>query len=525
MNFRLISPNFAKVCGIAMALTGPVSAVVIRSYDPERHDRFASFPSDLAANPGFYQGGEDWSGIGWSVSDVRKHFTLISPKHFLGARHFRPAVGSQVRFVNTAGVVKTYTVAALHDILNDESPATATDLSLGELVETVAEGELVSTVPVLNLASEAAYANQQILISGRYSRAGRARIGAFNDLGDTPATTVVGINKTRVYSSTFRSFGFGRDDGRMEDGDSGGPSLVATGDGLALVGTHTALGEVTAFGVTTYTSFDTFVPHYLEKLDAAMESKGYHVRRANPTAPALSLVLTESADPASSSDGASYALTIGNASGAEIAHNLRLDLTCDAGATFATASGVGWVSETSPDGLALRIVRGGLDAGETVVVTVHLDLPASPTSAVTLSAELSADGSATLSAQETTDVAQSYQSWSLGLLDASLTGDEDQDGLVNELEYFLGRDGAQRESEPALSLSILPGGVAQLGFRRRLLTSGISGDLSLRHSLDLVTWSPVGQEFQTTSAAGYGFEKVVAGWPLSEGEFFRLLAD
>lgn len=509
-------------CLLFAVSSGTVSGVLIRNYDPARHDRFENFPSDLSANASFYQGSEDWSGIGWSVSDVRKHFTLISPRHFVGARHFRPAIGSQVRFVNAAGVAKTYTVAALHDIFNDESPATATDLSLGELVETVAESDLVSTVPVLNLASEASYANQQILLSGRHSRAGRARIGSFNDLGDSPQTTVAGMNPTRVYSSTYRSFGFGGDDGRLEDGDSGGPSLVSTVGGLGLVGIHTALGEEAFLGTTTFTSIDTFVPHYLEKLDAAMEPLGYHVKRANVNTPALSLVLSGSADPASSSEGVSYELTIRNAANGEVAHNLRLALSCDAGATFASASGPSWVSEISSDGLQLRVVRGGLAAGEAVTVTVALDLPANPLSAVSLSAALTADGSATLLASETIEVAQSYQSWSMGLLDSSFLGDEDQDGLANEVEYLLGRDGAVPEGEPALSFHLSAGGSVGLSYRRRILTSGSLNELNLHHSLDLGSWEPVGLAFFTTSAAGYGFEEVQASWPLAEREFFRL---
>lgn len=514
--------SFLVSIALLAATGGPVSGVVIRNYDPARHDRFESFPSDLSANASFYQGGEDWSGVGWSVRDVRMHFTLISPKHFLGARHFRPAIGSQVRFVNSAGLTKTYTVAALHDILNDESPASATDLSLGELVETVTGADLVATVPVLNLPSEASYGRQQILLSGRHSRAGQARIGSISNLGDSPQNTVVGINTTRVYSSSYRSFGFGGDDGHLEDGDSGGPSLVTTAGGLALVGTHTALGEETVLGVTTYTSIDTFVPHYLEQLDAAMEPLGYHVRRANATAPALSLVLSESADPASSSEGASYQLTIANAASGEIAHNLRLDLTCDAGATFASANGLGWVQEISGDGRQLRALRGGLAAGESATVTVQLDLPASPVSAVPLTAALTADGSATLLASESTDVAQSYHSWSLGLLDSSLLGDEDGDGLGNELEYFLGRDGALREAEPAFRLDFLAGGGVELRFLRRSFSSGLPGTLSLQHSADLADWDSLGPAFFTTSAASYGFEEVRATWPLAERGFFRL---
>ena len=85
-----------------------------------------------------------------------------------------------------------------------------------------------------------------------------------------------------------------------------------------------------------------------------------------------------------SSEGESYTLTVVNASTGEEAHNLKLDLNLDAGATFTSVSGTDWVVENG--GTTLRALRGGLDSNGTSVVTVVVDLPDNPEGPVTLSA-------------------------------------------------------------------------------------------------------------------------------------------
>ena len=312
------------------------------------------FPSNVTENSTFYFADEDWSGFGWSVQDTRKHFTMISPKHFVGARHFRPAIGSTVRFVNRDGVVKDYTVATRHNILNDESPALASDLFVGELTEAIPEEDLITTVPVYNLASEAMYSNLDIVMSGRASRAGINSVAGITNFGGGAS----GFNTTRGMFSTYTEPGIGDDQCYLVGGDSGGPSTVDTGNGFALVGTHSAVGESTQGVTTTYTLFDVFVPHYIERLDAVMEPDGYHVTRFNTTRPILSLSLTESQDPAISSTGVSYTLTIDNARRGDEAHNLKLEMDCVGGATFESVSGSDWVVDNN--GTTLRAVRGGL---------------------------------------------------------------------------------------------------------------------------------------------------------------------
>lgn len=475
-----------------------------------------NFPSNLTANSTFYLGGEDWSGFGWSVQDTRKHFTLISPKHFVGARHFRPAVGSSVRFVNREGVVKDYTVAARHDIANDETPAGVSDLFVGELSEVIAEEELVSAVPFYNLDTEAEYVNEEIVMSGRNSRAAINTIAGFVDFEGGPGS---GVSLNRGFSSTYTDPGFGGDRCYLVNGDSGGPSAVQTTEGFALVGTHSTVGAATVLFTTTYTNNDVFVPHYMERVDAVLEDDGYHVTRFNETLPELTFSVTESQDPAISSEGVSYLLTVANSATGEEAHNLKLELSCDGGATFASVSGSGWVVENG--GTTLRALRGGLDSDETSGVTVVVDLPDEPEGDVTFSATLSADGSSDLSLMETTQVAQSFESWASELTQSGPSDDSDGDGVSNFMEYVLGRDGGVAEAVTNFSVE---GGALAGTFTRRVYRELLGAEVALERSSDLQNWSEVEESEFMVAPLDSQLETVTFSELLGERAFFRFRA-
>jgi hypothetical protein len=495
---------------------GGVMALEVRAYDPARHDRFVNFPSNLASNPDFYLKDEDWSGFGWSEADTRRHLTLISPKHFVGAAHFRPRVGQQVQFQNRDGVIKSYPIAERHPILNDQSPALASDLFIGELSEPIPEEDLISVVPIYNLTSEANYVGTEIVISGQRSRSAQATISRIADFGGESGS---GIRETRGLTFVYTDPGVGDDDGYVVGGDSGSPSAVRTEEGLALVGTHSAVLETSRFLRTTYTCYDAFVPHYLDRIDAVLEEDGYHAKRLNTTIPDLGLSLVESADPAISSQGVSYTLTVSNSAKGDLAHNLVLSLNCDAGANFSSASGAGWVVENG--GSTLRALRGGLASNAGSNLEVILNLPDQPTGAVTFSASLTVDGGSELVVSERTEVAQSYQSWALGLVEDGPADDPDGDGLSNQLEYALGRNGGLAEATEVLAME-QAGNQLQLTYATQPFAEVLGISVILEATSDLLNWENVESVSAQSTIGGFQTSEHVSVRPLLEREFFRL---
>ena len=511
------------VFGGFLAVSTFASGEILRSFDADRHDRFLGFPSDLTENSGFFLGGEDWSSVGWSLSDTRRHFTLVSPKHFLCARHFAPSVGQMVRFVSTTGVSRDYQIEARFNVFNDQTPATATDLMLCELTERVADD--ISYAPVYNLASiPSSYQNQEYVLSGRFSRAGVATVGGAS--GFLPSGfgnfTGGGINQTFGMVTRFEVSGT-VDDVRLQVGDSGGPTFSNTATGLALVGIHTAIASVTEPEGTVHLAIDTFVPFYIDDLDTLMESEGYHITRWDGDEPTLELSLTESDDPVLSDAGVTYTVTIDNVTNREDARNLRVDLSLDAGATFVSASGTGLVVENN--GNTMQVRQAMLTGNDSITFSVVVDLPAEPAQAINFSVSAEADGSNVVAASETTDVIGSYADWASELVDSSSLGDEDGDGVANRIEYMLGRDGGIAEEDPPLLVGPAITG-PELVFVRRTLLDSNSALLEVEESTDLINWTIVPESSLTTAAAGFGFEEVSLGLDFSEEKtFYRLVLD
>lgn len=516
--------NFPPVFFAFPLLASFSAGEIIREFDAARHNRFVNFPSDLTLNETFLHADEDLSGVGWRTVDTRRHFTLISPKHIVGAAHFSAGVGSQVRFVNPAGEVKTYSVIAQQSLLNDEEPARNSDLFIAELSESIPASDGISAMPVLNLAAEAAYVGLDLVVTGRLSRAGIGEISNFLDFGADPLTAGAGINPTRAFTFLFSTpdLQANGDDARLESGDSGSPSLTMTPDGFALVGNHLAVAENSTLLTTTYTNFDTFVPHFIEALDEVMEEAGYHVIRANATNPDLSLEFGKGADTVLSSGRTTFEVVVSNEGDAEIAHNLMLSLGVTGG-TVASLTSEDWVLPTDASGVTA--LRGGLEAGESITLSVELDLPEDPVGPVMVSATMSADGSDDLAATESRDVLRSFQDWAAGLEDPSPEGDPDGDGLSNELEYALGRDGGVREGTEPFVFS-LTDDVVSYSFQGRRFLSAAGRSVSLLTSLDLVEWTGIDEEDFLVEVLNYQTESFSGELASEEPtRFFQLQVD
>ncbi|MEM9081811.1 MAG: hypothetical protein AAGC74_14095, partial [Verrucomicrobiota bacterium] len=412
---------------------GLLQGEVIRSYSPSRHDRFVNFPSDLSLNAGFYLDGPEWTGVGFTPNDARKHFTLISPRHFVGARHFRPGVGQTIRFVNGSGQIRNFVVGGLVHFLNDSNQAT--DLSLGWLTGEVSESDGLAIAEVLNGVSEGSLSGDAIVLSGRYSRGGEGVIDGFTTINLDGVFEIEGFNPTRTFYSFYSARSGSGDDCHLEAGDSGGPTFAKVGGALKLIGIHTGIAETeTPFGSNFY-NIDTFIPHYLDELDEEMEVLGYHVKRTDLGTIGTTTQLSQ-LFPQAGSMNAEFTFSI-TSTGLDEVHNLQVGATVDGGASVVGVTGQDWVVKS-----ASEVRRGGLIGGLSTDVVVEVDLPDVPTGDVTVSVSFEGDGLGEATAMSTVEVYESYATWAAGLSDATFVGDPDGDGVVNLIEYAVGRDGA-----------------------------------------------------------------------------------
>lgn len=252
----------------------PAAGVQIRAYDPAVHDRFESgYPSDPVVNDGFFQADKELSGIGWRAANANHSYALITPQHFVGARHIQPSVGESVEFLSADGTVKTYTIGQVFNIENDAGEET--DLFVAELTQPIPESDGVSPFRFPSDVSELALTGESLVVYGKSARAGTGLIDAFHDFGGDPLTGGAGINTTRTFDFTYSRTLGGPDDARLEVGDSGSPSFIIEDGELALVGTHLAILEDPA----TVQNFDTSVTHYLDDIDAAIAGSGFQTRQ------------------------------------------------------------------------------------------------------------------------------------------------------------------------------------------------------------------------------------------------------
>ena len=93
------------VLALLLSDAATVEALVVRQYDPSRHERFSSgYPLDPVRNNSFFLSDLDFSGVGWVRNSSEKNtLTLISPQHFVGAAQSRFRPGLTVDFLSSLG--------------------------------------------------------------------------------------------------------------------------------------------------------------------------------------------------------------------------------------------------------------------------------------------------------------------------------------------------------------------------------------------------------------------------------------
>ena len=248
-----------------------LNGLQFQEFDPERHQVFAegTFPNAPELNASLWAAPRNFSGVGWSAGDTRKNFALISPRHFVGANHFRPSLGSEIHFRGLDGTIRTSTYERFYPIKNEANENT--DLFIGELAEPIPASHEIPFYPVYG-GDESELIGQEIFVYGWGTDGPRVGRGVINGFADSFQPGSI-LNDTRNYSFTYRSWNAGVDDVFGEVGDSGSPSFVAIDGMLVLVGIHSTisfehdpeLGE----SVITY---DSSVSAYRDQIEMHLAS-------------------------------------------------------------------------------------------------------------------------------------------------------------------------------------------------------------------------------------------------------------
>ncbi len=239
--------NILILVAAVATLASPLAGLQLHDYDPGRHDRFiaGTFPDDPEPNPKLLVSAADFAGVSWSADKPEQSFALISLRHFVGANHFRPATGSQIRFLGPDGEVRSYTYEKFYNIQNEDGEDT--DLFVGELSEDIPESHGIPFYPVLD-KPEAELEGREILVYGRghnEPRVGRGEIAGFGDSfgGGGPPFQYLPLNDTRNYTFEYRENSAGTDDAYLELGDSGSPSFIIFEGEPTVSGIHSALAN------------------------------------------------------------------------------------------------------------------------------------------------------------------------------------------------------------------------------------------------------------------------------------------
>ncbi len=503
-------------------------ALQLRAFSAARHVRINGFPSTPSANPTFLHAGVDLTGVGWDSTFPLRQVTLVTPRHFVAANHFRPGIGTEIRFLSSDGTVRSATVDSLYTIPN--SNGDATDVLIGRLSAPIPPSTGVRFLSAHLLDTEAAYIGQTLGVLGQPARGGRGVISAIGDFGGDPITGGAGIKTTRALQFTYSNLAGSVDDAYAEGGDSGSPSFVVVNGKAAVVGTHTAI--LTATGSTT--TFDAFLPAYVSLANTVLEADGYHLTPAAPKSTTLSL--GRQISPAVVRAG--YPVTIdyvlSNTGVLNAANNVRLDASVPGIVGFNASGTNGWIIDPAPNGVAAR--RGGLAAGGSATISVTFTPPVPVT--LSESAVIQADEAASTSLNSNITVVESFRSWSTGLADPSPAGDSDGDGVSNLLEYAQGGDPAKASRQASgttsdLGLSVVGATTDASGtrlivrFLRRTDAAQRLLDYRVESSADLNgawTDSTAGATTMQVSAVAPGLESADLALPASTAlhQFVRL---
>ena len=521
-----IAPNWLAVGLFMLSALGSAEALVFGTYEPGRHDRFASgFPGTSATastSSTFLMNDYDLSGIGWSIDDSRHTVTMISPRHFITAGNVGIPGGGTIRFLDIGGTTHDYVIESLESAVNDSNEPT--DLLVGTLTKDVAS--TITFYPIADFNDESDYYDQSLLIQGLGSRWGTGTIVANpNSSNDPFRTSAVGgegpINATRLFNFNVDTTDSSRslDDVYFEVGDSSGPTFIVFDGTLALVGVHAAVDGSTSLK----SSVDTFVPHYLDQIDEFIAPEDYSATRIGGSSPEIpqinnppsnisssvqtvTLTCTDSVDPAQSDTPYFYKFTATNHT-SSVVYNVSVVITLPSGVTYKgfsdsdVAPNADWSHDVDVSKGEVSVSRAQISRDSSHTFQITVTPPAKSTEELVLSATIDyRENANALTVSETTQVFQTFSNFVSDLSDTTEGGDPDNDGIPSLLEYFLDLDPKTFSKTPDL----LPASDGTLTFTRRR-RAGVSGTFMV--SNDLAGWSPLAGT-ETSTEIDYNFEKV-----------------
>lgn len=274
-------------------------------YNPAVNDRFsAGFPTDPVSNTNltFAGLGHDWSGVGWSISNPIYGFALLTPRHYVAARHVgfqeAPGSGGALGFVGTNGLIN---VAAATDEFGDAIGFSAGsgavvargfDTAVGLLASAPPRTAALARYAVLDLnpasgTDTARYVGLQVFAYGRNNLDGNSSPQvASTTIRDAAAGT--SLSGQGTYFTTARTNAT-----QLQDGSSGSPAFHGWTNPngvpeLALLGINSEINisSVTPDPLNDFNTVSFFgTPAAINALNGITKSLGYAVRVVgNPTA-------------------------------------------------------------------------------------------------------------------------------------------------------------------------------------------------------------------------------------------------
>jgi hypothetical protein len=162
------------------------------------------------------------------------------------------------------------------------------DLWLGKLTTPIPASDHIAYYPVLGLPSLSNYVGQMIYVNGKPNRVGRNVIDGFVSAQEGPPANKDTVAMQYDYNTTLS--GLGADECYLQSYDSGGPSFVNVNGQLALVGIHYYNAGTPLPGESSLVSGDSFVPYYVDQLNANMGGESVNVVVPEPSTAMLSIV-------------------------------------------------------------------------------------------------------------------------------------------------------------------------------------------------------------------------------------------
>jgi len=243
------------------------AATILRSYASREHDRFyTGTDKDLVA------AGYDLSGVGRTGSEGTGAYwaTLISDSYFLSANHYHPGTNDVVTFWET----NNKTDGSHSYNVDGGTRIGGTDIWVGWFEEGTVVDSAIVRYPVADLPAESDWLNQILFNYGKDHRLGRNVVDSIQDYteGSSSGRTVWFDYDNNDTPS------IGGDETFLQSGDSGSSSFLAYNGELTVAGIHWSITDFFDETNEGESSIDTFVPHYIDEINAVLAARGESLR-------------------------------------------------------------------------------------------------------------------------------------------------------------------------------------------------------------------------------------------------------